>query len=193
MSLPARTHRWECADHQQLDPDVGLCRLSAGAVLASSDDRRWSTPTAVRSRNAPGAIPRGDFPACDPCRPEDPLRISALGGCRPDYPLVAAAANEYERRARSRRAQVGGRRTKAGPALLRRQLRRHDDACWTHASNQALARREALSEGLNKSTKRTMTTADATAGTSQMLRQSCVPSASRKASTTRPETKAPMK
>ena len=60
---------------------------------------------ALRSRNAPVAIPRGDFPACDPWRGENPRGISALGGCRLDHPLVAAAADEYERRTRSRRAE----------------------------------------------------------------------------------------
>jgi len=42
---------------------------------------------AVRSRNAPGAIPRAGFPTGDPWCGEHPRRIRAPGGCRPHHPL----------------------------------------------------------------------------------------------------------
>ena len=63
---------------------------------------------AVRSRNARAAIHRVDFRPCDPRKSSDHRRIRAPGGCRPGSPIVDAPAEGYERRARSRRAEVGG-------------------------------------------------------------------------------------
>ena len=86
---------------------VGQCRpRSDGPGFARRPPSEHAD--ALRSRNASAAIPRGDFPACDPWRGENPRRISAPGGCRPDHPLVAAGAQGYERRTRSRRAESAG-------------------------------------------------------------------------------------
>ena len=95
-------------DHQRLT-SLRVVRRT----VPPSQRRAWLRPTpppsehadASRSRNAPAAIPRGDSPACDPWRGDNPRRISAPGGCRPDHPLVAAGAAGHERRARSRRAE----------------------------------------------------------------------------------------
>ena len=46
----------------------------------------------MRSRKARPAIPRGDFPPCDPRKPEYHQRISAPGTCRPHASVVAAGA-----------------------------------------------------------------------------------------------------
>jgi hypothetical protein len=58
----------------------GQCRTRAATGLASSGDRRRSTPTRrahsiAWRRNACAAIPRADFLPCDPCCPENPRRI----------------------------------------------------------------------------------------------------------------------
>ncbi|SRR6266487_3698497 len=60
---------------------------------------------AVRSRKARPAIPRGDFPPCDPRKAEYHRRISAPSICRPHASVVAAGAEEYELGALSRRVE----------------------------------------------------------------------------------------
>ena len=65
----------------------GQCRTRAATGLASSGDRRRSTPTRrahsiAGRRNACAAIPRADFLPCDPCCSENPRRIGAPGMCR---------------------------------------------------------------------------------------------------------------
>jgi hypothetical protein len=62
-----------------------------------------------RSRNAAGAIPRGESGPCDPRRVHHHRRIGAPGGCRPDHPYSPRrrAQRAHERRLRSRLAEAG--------------------------------------------------------------------------------------
>ncbi len=76
---------------------------------------RGATP---RSRNAAGAIPRGESGPCDPRRADHPRRIGALDMCRPGHPYSPRqrAQREHERRPRSRLAEAGPGPGRAGTA-----------------------------------------------------------------------------
>ena len=92
------------------------------AVLASSADRRRSTPTRGEAGTRPEPIPRGDFPPSDPWCSESPAASGAEA-----YVVVITPSRRGSGRVRAQRAfpacVVGGRRTEPGPPLLTR-LRR---------------------------------------------------------------------
>ena len=78
---------------------VTQCRPWTTEDLGASHALR---PSRARGRGKTGgAIPRGEFLACDPCRPDNPRRISAPGMCRPRASRTrrgGRAQREYERR-----------------------------------------------------------------------------------------------
>ena len=85
-----------------------LCQIVLGLwcrARSLGGRRDAERAAAVRSRKARPAIPRGDFPTCDPRKPEYHQRISAPGTCRPHASVVAAVAEEYELGALSRRVE----------------------------------------------------------------------------------------
>jgi hypothetical protein len=78
------------------------CRCRARSLGGRRDAERAA---ALRSRKARPAIPRADFPPCDPRKVEYHRRISAPNICRPHASVVGAGAEEYELGAVSRRAE----------------------------------------------------------------------------------------
>jgi hypothetical protein len=103
------------ARRRRQDPGAGCQALSSPLVRSVPGvhcrarrlgGRRVAERAAVlRSRKARPAIPRGDFPPCDPRRVEYHRRISAPSTCRPHASVVAAGAEEYELGAVSRRVE----------------------------------------------------------------------------------------
>ena len=87
-----------------------------------SGARHALRPSRARGRGKTGgAIQRGEFLACDPCCPDNPLRICAPGICRPRASVLAAGASAARVRAQPvfRLAEAGLGRP--GPALRSRQ------------------------------------------------------------------------
>ncbi len=96
---------------------------------------------ALRSRNAGGAIPRGESGPCDPRRPPEHRHIGALGTCRPDHPYSPRqrAQREHERsRVPASRKRAPDR---AVPARLI-QATKHAAHSWTDAVARAALRRQ---------------------------------------------------
>ena len=125
---PALRHRQPCPviiDCGTTISDSGQCRARAATGLASAADRRRSTPTHGEAGTRPEPIPRGDFPPCDPCRSDTPAASGAEAYVVVTILVVAAGADEYERRERSRRAQsaVGGRSQDRAATRQQRQRR----------------------------------------------------------------------
>ena len=109
--------------------DVKGCRSrSAGLGRPRPSGARHALRPHLHGRGkTAGAIPRGEFLACDPWCLDDPRRISAPGMCRPRASVLARerAKREYERRSFSgsrKRASDGQGRHCVGSRRCSQQI-----------------------------------------------------------------------